>query len=376
MKRETNNEIDLLLRRLSRRHGVSMPGADSGIDVHHLDADELSSYAENALPAVARARYTEHLAECSSCRELVVQLSSSLGVVAAEQTASVPAPSGLKKFLANLISPAVFRYAVPALALIVVATIGFVILRSNRNDSFVAELKRPQQQTPEPAASEQPSTHAHGDTVTTQKETQARAAAPQRRAERSNGNPAPPPNAPPSVTADTKTETAPPKTEPQVFASGAPAQPAPTPSETVDEMRIGLQKLKPDANARSNEAANENKRTENKKSQDVAGRGIGQEGAKALEVRRAPRGIATVQSAEAKDRDSAETRSVAGRRFRKERGVWVDTAYDPASATVNLERGSEQFRALAADEPSIKTIADQLDGQIVVVWKGRAYKIR
>jgi hypothetical protein len=43
---------------------------------------------------------------------------------------------------------------------------------------------------------------------------------------------------------------------------------------------------------------------------------------------------------------------------------------------VNLTRGSEQYRALVADEPAIKNIADQLDGEIVVVWKGRAYRIR
>jgi hypothetical protein len=30
---------------------------------------------------------------------------------------------------------------------------------------------------------------------------------------------------------------------------------------------------------------------------------------------------------------------------------------------------------LIADEPAIKTIADQLDGEIIVVWKGRAYHI-
>ncbi|HEX6285174.1 MAG TPA: hypothetical protein VFZ71_09880, partial [Pyrinomonadaceae bacterium] len=76
------------------------------------------------------------------------------------------------------------------------------------------------------------------------------------------------------------------------------------------------------------------------------------------------------------DKDESETRSVAGRRFRKERGIWTDTAYDSATATVNVARGSEQFRALVADEPGIKTIAEQLDGEVIVVWKGRAYRIR
>jgi hypothetical protein len=76
-----------------------------------------------------------------------------------------------------------------------------------------------------------------------------------------------------------------------------------------------------------------------------------------------------------KDSDDAETRTAAGRRFRKERGIWVDTAY-AGGATTDLARGSEQYRALVADEPEIKKIADQLDGQIVVVWKGRAYRIK
>src|SRR5436190_10750145 len=112
MKQGTNNEIDLLLRRLSRRE----EGSDSAADKQHLDADELSSYAENALPAAARARYTEHLAECASCRRVVAQLSSSVGVVAFAESAKVSAPAVLRKFLASLFSPLVLRYAVPALA--------------------------------------------------------------------------------------------------------------------------------------------------------------------------------------------------------------------------------------------------------------------
>ena len=43
---------------------------------------------------------------------------------------------------------------------------------------------------------------------------------------------------------------------------------------------------------------------------------------------------------------------------------------------MNLTRGSERYRALIADEPEIKQIADQLDGEFIVVWKGRAYRIR
>jgi hypothetical protein len=83
-------------------------------------------------------------------------------------------------------------------------------------------------------------------------------------------------------------------------------------------------------------------------------------------------------SANEKDKDSDDgvVRSVAGRRFRKQGGMWVDTAYDSGNAIVNVARGSEQYRALVADEPTIKTIADQLAGTIIVVWKSRTYRIR
>jgi hypothetical protein len=73
---------------------------------------------------------------------------------------------------------------------------------------------------------------------------------------------------------------------------------------------------------------------------------------------------------------AAETRSVGGRQFRREGGAWVDTAYSSSRATVNIKRGSEQYRALVADEPGIGTIASQLGGEVIVVWKSRAYRIR
>jgi len=54
----------------------------------------------------------------------------------------------------------------------------------------------------------------------------------------------------------------------------------------------------------------------------------------------------------------------------------MDTAYNSSMTTMTVARGSESYRALVADEPAIRTIADQLDGTVVVVWKGKAYLIR
>jgi hypothetical protein len=74
--------------------------------------------------------------------------------------------------------------------------------------------------------------------------------------------------------------------------------------------------------------------------------------------------------------EAVETRSVAGRRFTREGNAWVDTDYDSSRSTVRVARGSDQFRALVADEPGIRAITDQLSGTVIVVWKNRAYRIQ
>src|SRR5690349_7242486 len=113
MSQETNNEIDLLLRRMGRDNNGAR-NVEVPVDDRHLDADELSSYAQNALPAAAHARYTEHVAECATCRRLVTELILSLGAVTGP-VAATHEPRGVRKFLAGLFSPLVLRYAVPAL---------------------------------------------------------------------------------------------------------------------------------------------------------------------------------------------------------------------------------------------------------------------
>jgi hypothetical protein len=70
-----------------------------------------------------------------------------------------------------------------------------------------------------------------------------------------------------------------------------------------------------------------------------------------------------------------EKRSVGGRQFVRRGGAWTDTAYR-GQATTNVRRGSDQYRALIADEPGLRAIADQLGGEVIIVWNGRAYRIR
>ncbi|HKS08511.1 MAG TPA: hypothetical protein VJS13_03125 [Pyrinomonadaceae bacterium] len=403
MRQETNKEIDLLLRRMSRQNG----GSVSEVTEQHLDADEMSSYAQNALPAAARARYMEHLAECSTCRKLVTQLSLSLGATtaAAAPVETVVEPSALKKFLASLFSPLVMRYAVPALGLIVVAAIGFVILRQPREGGFVAQLDTKQNQAaPDTATREAPASSPNTvSDADSQKAQAGQVAAPVTHPKEiapksdsvadgvSGSGPAPAPAPTPAATETTASAPQP----------AAAAEPPPSPKTEVwayrsktEEKKKSEDEKKTDTVAKkesdqptidttdtsiSTAKANEPARDENRAAKPEDKR-VDESKREALPAQgRAATmgGVSNVRRERAQEqKDDAETRTVAGRRFRKERGIWTDTAYDSSTRTVAMARGSEQFRALVADEPEIKKIAEQLDGEVIVVWKGRAYRIR
>ena len=398
MKQETNNEIDLLLRRLGRRDGLSTPAAGD-----HLDADELNAYAEKVLPMASRARYTAHLAECARCRELVVQLSGSAGVVVAPETVKVAEPSILKKFLASLFSPMVLRYAAPALGLIVVAVIGLVVLRRNNSSERVAQV----QQAPASVTPNQETLNSYSGEFGKQKTEPGVTSGKQ--APENAKSVAQPVAAPTTATTDTlqpsnspdasssKREQVAVASEPPPPAKEAPKTVAVTDDKQQEVVVVEPPKGAAGATPGAQPSANRNFEEQRRDRQDTdlaadrATRGNRKAPATAAarstgglaklgdnEVDRAGKTESKEKAAEdkaAKKDDESETRSVGGRRFRKERGLWIDTAYESGNTT-NLTRGSEQYRALVGDEPAIKTIADALEGEIIVVWKGRAYRIR
>jgi len=371
MKQETNNEMDLLLRRLGRRDDAAVPE-------DHLDADELSAYAENALPVAARARYTVHLAECSRCRSLIAQLSSSAGVVAATDSAAVPEPSGFRKFLASLFTPMVLRYAAPALGLIAVAVIGFVALRREQRSEYVAQDHGAG--TPAVASPTAQPVHGYGDSAL--KETPNKNGRVDTQARDQTAQAAPPPNAPP-VVSSVETDVAKgkaaaqPKPEEQTASANEAPPPRPEPSATPAETEVSKKEVR-ELPAAAPQAERTLQAAERKDSDNFARarKPADAANAPAAGVSSAGTGSAAKIQRDGTADSSADTQTVAGRRFRKQGNIWVDTAYDSSRDTVKLARGSEQYRALVADEPAIKTIADTLDGEIIVVWKGRPYRIR
>src|ERR1044072_3233136 len=128
MKQANSTEIDRLLQRHAQRWNAAMSsagrdgggaGASQASDTPagaHLDADEMSAYAEGALPAAAHARSVAHLADCETCRRMVTELVLA-AEVAGERSepiaAQVPAPSKpWWSALTALFAPPVLRFAV------------------------------------------------------------------------------------------------------------------------------------------------------------------------------------------------------------------------------------------------------------------------
>jgi len=406
MRPEPNNDIDLLLRQLSRRNGSPV----SETEEQHLDADELNSYVANALPRPARARYTEHLADCSSCRKLVAQLSAAQGPIDVQQGASVVASWSLKSFFASLLSPMVLRYAVPALGLIVIAVVGLVVFRVNRSPESVASLTDADQNRvaanqPQPVESASPNWYLDSNKLS--KDDKARVEKDATRGA-ATGPVAPATTEVPAIAKGTADAAG-------TVAAEPPPPAAPKAAEAQEDADV--LKLKKDAPADKQAAAREATKERDEANKNEPGKaetstvivtqnsaarkdivvrsaksteaneGRGQSDSKRPVTATGAASAGAQAEPQSRERSNeqakptgtfatAETRSVAGRRFRKSGGVWIDSGYDSSKPVTNVARGSEQYRALIGDEPSLREIADQLDGEIIVVWKGRTYRIR
>jgi hypothetical protein len=411
MRRERNNEIDLLLQRMARSDNTASD-SEARTSNRHLDTDELSSYAQKALPAAARARYTEHLTECATCRKLVTELSLSLGAAAvAAPFERADQASGLKRFVASLFSPLVLRYAVPALGVIVVMIVGVVVLRRQEQHKFIAQLAD-DQKAAAPLAT--PSAQVSPADVFTDKQSKeidkaesgnSKPSETKQKTAAASGNAS---EAAPA-TAPARVPVGPAKDDPSAAqlrptVAAEPPPPASRPAATTEtgaqnsvvvinnQNAAATEKTEPElAKGRPDDAprdeaqrAKQNETSENKtkqKSSSTAGfmasgvAGVRRRAGESKGVADAKRDDSTRNAAQPEAADE-ETRTIAGRHFRKEHDIWIDTAYTSSTATVNMARNSEQFRALVADEPAIGTIVKQLDGEVIVVWKDRAYRIR
>jgi hypothetical protein len=461
MQSEFDKEIDSLLRESARRGraapaapvewGASERGEDGGLlratpSGAHLDADEQNAYAENSLPASARTHYAAHLADCDVCRRSVTQLALAAGVPAQlEQQAAaatgrevLPGVSWRERFGA-LFAPRAWRYAVPALALLLVSAVTLIVLLRGRQSGEVSVARNNTAEQAKPSAPSE--THhapqngsnaaatptageggvlstSNSNAPVTREELAAVASEGQGEAKAGaiiNETDAPPPpassvgaaSASAPAAADMPAPMPTPVPTPEPLVSTPEVEQKTKVSERADEAAKDVQKQQGNfENNQARERISGPRRNEQSRNMQRGGNiSIARDGsdkndavlvatptpappAATTAARRAPTRDADAErrvagaSKDSRKREStpapkpsAETRTVAGRKFRRAGSAWVDTAYTSQAVTV-VRRNSEQFRALIADEPELRRISDALGGEVTVVWKGRAYRIR
>jgi hypothetical protein len=404
-----DKDMDVLIGRYAK-------GTAPGTPVEHPDADELNAFAEGALPPSARQRYLSHFADCDDCRKLVSQLAVTTGAgVEVRIPASEPVAEPWWKKLSAVFAIPTLRYAAFAVVLLAVGGIAFLAWRqpAQRNAEMVAqnqpqaspveEVKPALTQEPEVTRNEntQPSSNTAipQPTVSSTSETSD-----QDRSGLTTLSPPPPPkpadalaakDAPPVVAgagrsddaprAQSSPSYAPAPTETYQTESRERAQQTPgaipggprrnesyDKSKVLDRARSGdfAKARDEDSNrAATNQPATENKQDASKSaptSSEVAAASRGRVGESRVEARKSSGTRSTSE-------ESEQTRSVGGRKFKRQGNAWVDSKLKSSMSVRTVGRGSED---IDKHDYGLRSIAKKLSGEIVVVWKGKAYRIK
>jgi len=417
-----DKQIEILIRRFGARSGGPNGGGS------HLDADEMNAFAEGVLPQAARARYVSHLAECDECRRQVADLAITSGAISrAEQTAADKvARVGFWASLAGLFALPALRYAAFAVVLVAVAGVSYFALRqrSASPTSLVAKRSLNEGDQPSrPNAVAPPTDSNNGLVNPSGPRAETSTALPS-----TGATPIPPSQLPAGAgtrqeefrPTDTGTVPAEPMkeaakapeiaekkaAEPDVAARPySPAPPGEAQSVSRGQSQVGgiaaapggpkqtqqvvtqadkamqtereLGALKDqrldDRDRKSDQPSLAGRRANDDKLKGGPSRNI--DNTAAMNNRAANETVSTVAAkTEGHDEeDRAQTRSAGGHKFRKQGNAWVDQKFKASLSLKNVARGSEEFSSL---DSGLRSIAQQISGEIIVVWKGKAYLIK
>lgn len=411
MVNEFDKEIDAMLRDLAKQDSFVQTLPET-----HLDPDEISAFAENALPKKARVRITEHLADCSRCRKI---LANTVFLSSAEESeiiheevktiVSIPAIPWYKQLFAfpNL------AYTMGALALLLVGMVGLLVLQNSKNDEpMVAQADKSAKESGPNAGS------LEGDNYGNQPYPANSAANTSSSATNTAGfaNTASASNAPISKDGmptssgtsansnvstlktgednlvDKVTDDAPraKKTDEPTDSDAKREEAKPSATPTTEDVTL--------SNEKGGERRDINKQTEVSQNQTQNIQNVSPDSGNVPRSRNAPSSPpstsasgATVQEQNAerpepkkasKKKEVAkdeglvggvsDTRSISGKTFRYANGVWTDSSYSGGSPK-KVKRGSDDYKKL---DSGLQNICNSLGGSVIIVWGGKNYWIQ
>lgn len=425
MNQEHDKELDILLRRQAKsernrkivamsfneENGNEAFGVETSV---HLDADAMNAYAENALPQPTRVRYAEHLISCDACRQLVTQLALTANPIAFEKKENevVETISPVKtwgEWFSSFFTLPTLKVAGPIAAVLCFAAITFVALqRSDLKEStsspVQAQKENASYNSPDGAKSDsgnvESGTAQKGKTNGNSTTSNTGAAEPDNKTKASSKSGEPEEKVSDETSTSSTNEE---RTDASKRAEGdksksADAQPSPVASQqpsgpavanqqnTVQETgqrqtapRKGPSRNNQEAKLnrdRSNQAENTASGGATASKPDAKPKDAERKAAKSSSTPPSPVKKQTVDSDDedeklAKSESAANTRSVEGKQFIQKGSAWVDEAFKGGSTT-NIKRGSDEYNKL---DTGLRSICEKLGGELIVVWKSKAYKI-
>ncbi len=370
MELNFDKEIDAILRK-ARESEFAFVASNSP---SHLDADEISAFAENALPELAKQHYIAHLADCDACRKklsdlILLNAESEIENVHAEEI--VPIFSAIPWYRQLFVFPNL-AYTMGALVILFGGIIGFTVLQNlnpSQNSEVSQSTERPndtKEKTSE-GISVQPATNSTNIANMSFNSNIAVAASPTTENNAVSNKIASNLNA--------KQE----QKKPTVLLSETPRDESP---REDDASSLALLKDKKDAAVDREMAGSvpENKPETKKEversmsgSVDVVKSAPSPSKLKDLPVNgRSTDSISTSAKQRKNSQPAIETTTVSGKTFKRRENVWYDAAYN-GQGTTNITRGTKEYKKLDKD---LRVIVENLGGTVVVMWKEKAYQIQ
>ncbi|MGI9036904.1 MAG: hypothetical protein ACR2GD_12830 [Pyrinomonadaceae bacterium] len=388
MTEEFDKEIDVLLRQAARR-GETV----SEITVAHLDADEINTFAEHALPEKGRVRAVEHLANCARCRSVLSNLIDFNAQPASEIIPEIKTKNAVIPWYKRLFVFPQIAYAM-GLTVLIFAGIFAILTLKNSAGNNSSEVARVDEKSPSVNPVSVPENANSASSNFTNSTANFALAASNDKAANSphslNRNNSPAISANPNAAAaqDKNSETAKPAPKP----SAPPVESEQAKKEKTETVVAGA--LSPKDNnytvdGAANDSVSANRQAES--SQNSVSQNQSATPAKAAPEARAAQSLPlngrseqslrmrilknkaeTNAASGEKDEDKpAEIRSVGGKSFRRADGVWYDEKYK-GQKTINIKRDSSEYQKL---DGGLRAVADNLSGVIIIVWKDTAYRI-
>lgn len=385
MELDFDKEINALLRQAARSGEFV-----STNDQNHLDADEISAFAENALPEKTRAVYVKHFAECDRCR-MILSNTILLNSEAETETASSVVAEPIAEIVATKIPWYRKMFLMPNLAytmgglvLVFSGMLGFIALQ-NLNQPSNSIISQTQEKAPArsggPNAGDDGTFYNSNATASNANATASNTAA----MSNSSSNAA----ASTANSAMNNTQTFPldkPLVQPTVPAEPQKQDAA---KPTDDVMLAEKNEVK---DAKEAELSDKNKSADAARNDELA------KGTITAAPPPAPKSMPSQPSTTARRAEdmpeedkkrsraklgaSNNSRQIGGKTFNRVGGVWIDSAYNKYGSgssnalllpTKTVRRGSAEYQRL---DKQVRIIAESLDGAVIIVWRDGAYRIQ